>query len=63
MMNRDILRDGQSVVYYVVKEGSLEISQKFTNKMVAEQQMATMPSRSNIRVAAVDSDGRELLLG
>jgi hypothetical protein len=50
-------------VFYVVKEGALEITQKFSSKMVAEQQMAGMASTRNVRVVVVDAKGREILLG
>lgn len=49
-------------IFYVVKEGVLEISQKFPTRLVAEQQMAGMVSKHNIRVVAVDTEGREILM-
>lgn len=61
-MNNQILNDS-TVVYYVVKEGELEVSQKFTSIFVAEQQMAGMASKYNVRIVAVDASGRELLFG
>ena len=54
-----------SKIYYVLKVGLSEISNRSENKMITEGLLASLPRElaEKARVAAVDESGRELLLG
>jgi len=59
------LYGNQSKIYYVLKVGLSEISNRSENKMITEGLLATLPKElaEKARVVAVDESGRELLLG
>lgn len=59
------LYGNQNKIYYVIKVGLTEISNKSESKFVTEGLLANLPRElaEKARIAAVDETGRELLLG
>ena len=59
------LYGNESKIFYVLKVGLSEISNRSENKLITEGLLATLPKElaEKARVVAIDESGKELLFG
>lgn len=64
-MHDTLINNNPNEVRWVVIRRGQEITLRFADRMIAETQLASLPEslREDARVIAIDSAGRELLLG
>lgn len=66
MYNNSIpLVDDNNSTYYVVRVNGKDVSMRYSNKMMAEQEMVnlTEDQRENAEIVTVTAEGKQVLLG
>ncbi len=61
----NMITDSGDVVYYVVKVNGVEVSKRFSERMMAEMAMNNLPAEQNLtaQVVPITTNGSHLLLG
>ena len=60
-----LITDDMDVVYYIVKVNGVAVSDKFSERMMAEMAKNNLPNEQRMiaEVVPVTNDGKQLLLG
>lgn len=63
--DNDRLVDDNQVTYYVVRVNGRDVSMRYSNKMMAEQELInlTEAERNVAEVVAITPDGKQVLFG